>query len=324
MPVILLIMPDQMSTFRFLLFDGFSNMVLASALEPLRAARDMTGTPDICWQICTLDNAVVQSSSGIRIMPDDDNTTASTVDYLMVVAGYNVRDHVSSRAMAQLRQLSSRAVRVAGLDTGAWLLAAAGLLDGGSATIHWQEASDFAETFDDISHSRQRFVEAGKYITCGGASTVLDLMLHLLSQKFGAATAFNVANLFVYDAERQYGSGRGANILKHRADTPGFLTAIDVMMDHIEQPVSLDEIARRASMSLRSLDRLFHRELAMSPGKYYQMIRLARARDLAGHTGLSVAQIALQTGFASTATLSRAFRTQYGTPISTFRRPRKG
>jgi transcriptional regulator GlxA family with amidase domain len=69
---------------------------------------------------------------------------------------------------------------------------------------------------------------------------------------------------------------------------------------------------------------MFQRELALSPGKYYQMIRLARARDLATQTALSVAQIALQTGFASTATLSRAFRAQYGAPISKLRTHRKG
>ncbi|WP_158091272.1 GlxA family transcriptional regulator [Thalassospira mesophila] len=311
-------------SFQFLLFDGFSNMVLASALEPLRAARDMAQGQNICWHISTLDNGLVQSSSGIQIKPDGDITQAGVVDYLVVIAGYDVRGHVSPRGRAQLRQLASRAGVVAGLDTGAWLLASAGLLNGAQATIHWQEAAGFAETFPDVIPGKQRFVVAGKYITCGGASTVLEMMLHLLAEKFGPAMAFNVANLFVYDAERQYDSGRGANILKRRSDTPGFLAAIDVMMAHIEDPVSLATIAKRASLSLRSLDRLFQRELAMSPGKYYQMIRLARAHDMATQTGLSVAQIALQTGFASTATLSRAFRAQYGTQISKLRAHRKG
>ena len=316
-------MPNDMS-FQFLLFDGFSNMVLASALEPLRAARDMAQAHHIRWQITSLDNNIVQSSSGIQIKPDGTIKQAGAVDYLVVIAGYDVRGHVSPRCMAQLRQLANRASYVAGLDTGAWLLASAGLLNGAQATIHWQEAADFAETFPDIIPGKQRFVVAGKYITCGGASTVLDLMLHVLAEKFGPAMAFDVANLFVYDAERQHGSGRGANILKHRSDTPGLLAAIDVMMDHIEDPVSLALIAKRASLSVRSLDRMFQRELALSPGKYYQMIRLARARDLATQTALSVAQIALQTGFASSATLSRAFRAQYGTPISKLRTHRKG
>ncbi|PKR56183.1 AraC family transcriptional regulator [Thalassospira marina] len=316
-------MPNHMS-FRFLLFDGFSNMVLASALEPLRAVRNLSQGPNIGWHICTPENRIARSSSNIQIQPDCPIENPDRYDYLVVIAGYDMRGHVTGRNRAQLRQLAGRARFVVGLDTGAWLLAAAGLLDGAQATIHWQEFADFAETFPEVETSRDRFVFAGKYITSGGASTVLDLMLHLLGQNFGPAMAFDAANLFVYDAERQHRGNRGANILKHRSDVPGFLAAIDVMMDHIENPVSLDFIAGQASLSLRSLDRLFQRELSMSPGKYYQLLRLGRARDLATQTGLPVAQIALQTGFSSPATLSRAFRAQYGTQISTLRAHRKG
>ncbi len=315
-------MPNDMS-FRFLLFDGFSNMVLASALEPLRAVRNLVQGPNIGWHICTPENTIARSSSNIQIQPDCAIDSPDAFDYLVVIAGYDMRGHVSVRNRALLCQLAGRARFVVGLDTGAWLLAAAGLLDGMAATIHWQEFADFAETFPHVTVSRDRFVLADKYITSGGASTVLDLMLHVLGQNFGAAMAFDAANLFVYDAERQHGGNRGANSLKHRADVPGFRAAIDVMMDNIENPVSLDFIAGQASLSLRSLDRLFQRELSMSPGKYYQLLRLGRARDLATQTGLSVAQIALQTGFSSPATLSRAFRAQYGTQISTLRAHRK-
>ncbi|HBU96272.1 MAG TPA: GlxA family transcriptional regulator, partial [Thalassospira lucentensis] len=151
------------------------------------------------------------------------------------------------------------------------------------ATIHWQELDQFQEQFPDISVRSDRFIKDGRMITSGGASTVMELMLHILAQQFGPVVAFDVSNLFVYDAENQYHLTRGADRLQG-AGGEYLRRAVGAMMSRIETPIPLKDIAKQAGCSLRSLDRVFQDNLQISPGKYYQMLRLGRARDLARGT----------------------------------------
>ena len=317
--------PTKPQHFVFVLFDGFSNMVLASALEPLRAAKGLPNGPNINWQICTIDGLAITNSSGVVISPDaalSSSPTDEAIDYLVVISGYGMRNHLNAKTRARLIHAAQHARNIIGLDTAAWVLAACDMLRNKSATIHWQELDQFAEQFPNVRVKNDRFVQDGKLITSGGASTVMDLMLHLLAQQFGPAVAFNVSNLFVYDAENQQYLTRGADRL-HGAGTEFVRRAVGKMLSHIETPISLSLIAKDAGCSLRSLDRVFQNNLQMAPGKYYQMLRLGRARDLAQSTDLPLSTIALQTGFKSSATLSRAFSQSYGTTIRALRSRRR-
>lgn len=299
-------------------------MVLASALEPLRAAKGLPNGPAIDWDICTIDGAPVTSSSGLTITPSASLSRISNkadIDYLVVVSGYGVRDHSTAKIRARLQNAAQHARHIIGIDTAAWILGCCDMLRGKAATIHWQELDQFADQFPDIAVSQDRFVQDGKLITSGGASTVMELMLHILTQQFGPAVAFDVSNLFVYDAQNQYDLIRGADRLQGSGGDD-LRRAVGAMMSRIETPVSLKDIAKQAGCSLRSLNRVFHDNLTMSPGKYYQMLRLGRARDLARATDLPLSDIALQTGFTSSATLSRAFSKTFDTTIRTIRKSR--
>ncbi|WP_181838556.1 GlxA family transcriptional regulator [Thalassospira profundimaris] len=325
-----LIMPSTPQRFVFVLFDGFSNLVLASALEPLRAAAGLPNGPEISWDICTIDGSPATSSSDLVITPKaalNAIADATRIDYLVVISGYGMRNHLSSRTRARLQNAAQHARAVIGVDTAAWLLAACNMLAGKSATIHWQELDQFREQFPDVSVLTDRFVEDGKMITSGGAATVMELMLHLLARQFGPAVAFDVSNLFVYDARHQAHldpdrTARGADRL-HGPGAEHVRRAVVEMIASIETPVALKSIAAHAGCSLRSLDRAFQDNLQMAPGKYYQMLRLGRARDLARSTDLKLADIALQTGFKSHAALSRAYVQAFGTTLRAMRSKRQ-
>lgn len=295
-------------------------MVLACALEPLRAVRDQ-GRENVEWSILALAGEDACSSSGLRMAADCPVEQSRRCDVLIVIAGYGYREHASPKTRRLLRTLSRRADTLVGVDAGAWLLASAGLLDHREATIHWQTESSFADAFPAVRLKPDRFVRDGRYWTAGGASTVLDLMTVLIEERFGAAMAFEVSTLFVHDSARQLGSGRGPGHLRS-PETPELHAAINQMVSTIDQPVSLERIANVAGLSLRSLHRHFMTRLGMPPGRYYQSLRLARAKDLAETTNLSLQEMATLTGFSMATTLSRAYKAHFGTSIRRVRSAR--
>lgn len=312
-----------MLRYGFLLFDGFSNMCLASAIEPLRAANGFVGQRKFDRLLVTMDGAPVASSSEIRLQPDSSLPDCGALDILFVIAGYGYARFCDKSALGAIRQAARRSRAVAGLDTGSWLLAKAGLLDGHRATIHWQELDSFEEEFPTVLVSTDRFVIDRNRISAGGATTALDLMLRLIRETCGQAVAFDVMNLFIYDAgqvaERPQ---RGARSAPFAARAPKLVEAIRVMEGAMEEPVSIPHIAGRIGCSTRYLERLFVRELDMPPGKFYQALRLKAARRLVQETGLSIAEISVRAGFQSGATLSRAYRDAFGVPPSQHRRAR--
>lgn len=308
----------------FLILNGFSNMVLASAIEPLRVARDYAGPDTFNWRLLSPDGQYVQSSSGMLLRCDGDLDAIAGLDILFVVAGYGAREHSRPPVLQRLQQASRQISIMGGLDCGAWLLAAAGLLSGCRATIHWQELGQFAETHLDVEVTKDRFVQDRNRITAGGATTVIDLMLKLIGDHGGGALAFDVSSMFVYDARQRTPEERGARSLSLTARAPQLLKAVEIMRAHVEQPFAIDTIAAETATSPRTLARLFQREFGIAPGQYYQNIRLDVARSLVEETPLSAPEIAERTGFASAASLSRAFSRHFHSTLRDIRRNRRG
>lgn len=310
-----------MARVTFLLFDGFSNMVLSCLLEPLRALRDQTRA-DIDWQVITPNDAPAISSSGLSIAADTGWGDVEGTDMLVVVSGYGFRAHAGRENARVLRALARKSDIVVGADTGAWLLADTGLMNEQTATIHWTERADFGERFPDVHVSHDRYVRTGRLWTCGGASAALDLMLAFISERFGPASAFLVSTMFLHDAERSRDGERRSGMLGGRGSAR-LRQVVNLMVETIETPLPLARLASRAGLSVRALDRLFQEELGMAPGRYYQMMRLSHARELATGTEFTLREIALRCGYSDAAALSKAFRRTFGHPVrkSQGRRP---
>lgn len=300
-----------------LLYSGFSNIVLSCLQEPLRALRDQ-GKAQINWSILTIDDAPATSSSGLRITPDKPCANAEPADLMIVVSGDGYLRHADRKNTRVLNQLARRAVTILGADTASWLLAAAGILTKGRATIHWQVLSDITEQFPELDIVHDRYVLEGRIWTCGGASAGLDLMLDLISDRFGTASAFDVSNLFLYGSSPKEHINQGQARLTGKSSAK--LTVIlREMASHLETPLPLCDLAARSGLSMRSLHRLFLRELDMSPGQYYQILKLSRARELMFETDLNLSEIALRCGFAGASSMSKSFRNTFGYSIGKLR-----
>ena len=312
-------MPNSPILMDFLLFDGFSNLVLASGLEPLRAANGIAGRKLYEWRLLSINGPSATSSSGITMSAECAHSVAEVPSRLFSVAGFGIRDHVTAETLSVLRNSGRNGVALGGIDMGAWLLGAAGALDGFKATVHWQELGEFAEEFPNVNVVDHRYVIDGPRISAGGATAAMELMIALIRADFGSALAFEVTNMFVYDAEASRRGGRGAIHVGISNRSPQVIRAIDGMRANVEEPVSLQEIARMASCSQRTLTRLFLRDLDLPPGRFYNSIRMSVARRLVEETRLPCTEIAAKTGFSSSAALARAYTNQFGATISVHR-----
>jgi transcriptional regulator GlxA family with amidase domain len=290
------------------LCDAFSNMVLACLLEPLRVVRDQTGA-NISWSILTEGDRTVASSSGLSVSPEMPIAAAPAPDLVIIIGGDMFRDRKEATAPRSLGRFMQGATVIAA-DTGAWVLARGGFLNGRKATLHWQLLEEFAEEFPKVEVLSDRHVQDGRFWTCGSAAAAFDLMLQFIRDRFGASTAFDAGAMFLHDNSRRHGASYPDQALSQTA-SPKLKRVVVLMSEALETSRSIPSLAEQAHISERSLRRLFWTELQTTPGRYYLLLRLARARELLRYSDLSLDQIALRCGFANATTLTRSLRKNF-------------
>lgn len=303
-----------MRSFSILLFDGFSNLCLANAVEPLRAANRLSSSALYDWHFIGMSASTVTSSSGLPVRLER-TLSESSGDYLYVMPSYDYKDLVTPGNLRQFRAAKDRFRLIAGLDTGSWLLASAGLLDGYRATSHWDILSSLSEKFPDVDVTEDRFVIDRDRASCGGATTTLELMLELIEQHHGSALALEVAALFMF-GERD----PDLDPMRHIPANRTVRAAAAIMRRNIETPLSIEEVAKQAGTDQRRLEQMFRKSDEQSPVQIYRRIRLAEARRRIEQTTESVAEIASRCGYKDSSAMTRAFKAEFGSPPSAWRR----
>lgn len=306
---------DGIQKVAILLFPRFSNHCLANAVEPLRAANEFLMREAYQWEFVTLDGLAVESSSGLPVLPSLKLEDHEGGDFLFVASSYEVRkfaDHETARA---LRKVSGRFGCVVGMDTGAWLMAHAGLLEGQRATIHWDEFIGFSEAFPAVDAVTDRFVISGDRITCGGATTSFELVLELIAQAHGEAIRLEVASLFLYQDQHPL-----TEFLGKRAKSELVKDCVSLMALNIEAPMTIGALANELKTTQRVLSHAFRAELGAPPVTVYKQLRIAAAKRFAMQSDCSIAEIAVRCGYQNAAAMTRAFVEQYGTSPSLLRR----
>lgn len=303
-----------------LTLDQCNTLSFAAAVDPMRAANRRAGRSLFNWSFYTPDGQPAKLTSGLEIHGAPIASLA-TCDLLVIVAGFGLEAHATPRLMASLRRLHSTGTAIAAIDGAPWLLAQAGLLDGHSATTHWEDLEDFATRFPAIDTRRDRFVIDPPFATSGGAAPGIDMMLHLIEARFGASLATRIASAFVYDPVPPDGRGTGPGATPRPVRrNPQIARALDLMQRHIDEPLPIPDIARSLSLSTRSLEQRFRTHLGQSPHQFYLHLRLNEAHRLAIDTSMSAGEIAAATGFASQASFARAFRALHGLSLRDLRK----
>lgn len=303
---------DEPLVIDLLVVEGFSLMSLAATMEPLRAANRVSGRALYDWRLLSHDGRPVLSSSGLRIPVAAALDPKSPRGALIVVAAFEAARRAAGLA-ARLRAVARARTPLGGIESGSWILATAGLLDGYRATAHWEEVDEFAAAYPAIDVVADRFVIDRERFTAGGATPALDMMLHLIRIQHGMTIALNVASIFIYDQEH-LPADRQSIVQVGRLGfvEPRLSAAIRLMEASIEEPLTVARIAAEIGLSARSMQALFVRHLGAAPGAYYLDLRLDAARRLLQQTRRGLLEIAVACGFTSASTFSRAFRRRYG------------
>ncbi|MEM7209971.1 MAG: GlxA family transcriptional regulator [Pseudomonadota bacterium] len=309
---------SNISVIDILLVPQFSNLTFAAVVEPLRVANMVLGREHFQWRLLSEDGHSVVSSSGLRVEVDGGiDSSGSSLDKkrdaLFVIASFDAERQTTVALKRWVRQVARDAALVGGLESGAYILAAAGLLDGYRATIHWEDWPSFTETYPKVKLAADRFVLDRARFTTGGALPALDFMLFLIQQLFGLSVALSVSASFIYDQAHSPDEAQhplSAGLLKWR--DPQLVDAIRLMEANIESPLSVVEIARGIGVSARELQRRFKEIMQTTPLNYYTSLRLAVGMRLIKNTNRPVNDIALQCGYSNGSSFSREFRTQFG------------
>lgn len=298
-----------------------SLMSLASVLDVMRGANRMAQRQLFEWQIVTPNNQAAHLTCGLAIQPDAPLNKQLQGDVLILLAGFNHQQHFDKTILRQLQKIIPRFRWIGGIESGSWALARLGLLDGHKATTHWEDLEDFALKHPSIEVMPDRFVMDGNTFTSGGASPSFDFMLHLIRCRYGQQLALEVSSIFIYDAVH---TGNDAQPLVSlgllETQEPRIAKAIRLMEEHLDDPLSIKQIAQHLALSLRMLEYLFREQLNHTPAQYYLHLRLQNARRLVTDTGLPIQEIALRTGFNSLGSLSRCFREAYQLSPTQYRR----
>ncbi|TIS58414.1 MAG: GlxA family transcriptional regulator [Mesorhizobium sp.] len=297
----------------FLVFSGSSIMCVASAVDPLRAANRISGETLFDYKLVSLTGEAPVTTCGLPVAVSGRFDAAEPTDMLVVVAGFGTQNYATSALLAGLRRAARAARACGGVEAGTWLVARAGLLEGRSATTHWEDMEDFSAAFPGVDVRPDRYVIDGPVFTSGGASPTFDLMLHLVRTRLGMAAALDVASVFIYDQARAATDAQPLVSLG-RLDgyDPRLAQAIRLMEAHVDQPLTIDAVAKRAGVTARTLESIFRKSIGETPGAYYLRLRLSAARRLVVDTRIAMADIAGRTGFSSAAAFSRAFSRAFG------------
>lgn len=303
-----------------LLVEGFSMMSVASAIEPLRSLNRLVDREAWRWRLASLDGGVLAASNGIPIPTEAAETALPGSHYFFVCGGLRIQSVDERRYLSILRKAARSGVRVGSLSTGTYLLARAGLLDGYRSTIHWENRPAFQEEFPDLVCTDKLYEIDRDRMTCSGGTAAMDLMLHLITERHGADLARRVANQFHHDRIRDERDNQSGGRLERMSSLPPAVrNALKLMQRHVEDTISIAEIAEKVGMSPRQLERLFLRYLQTSPARYYLSLRIDRARELLLYSDRPVLEVAIAAGFTSTSHFAHWFKKLQGVRPSQLR-----
>lgn len=305
----------------FLVFDGFQILDAAGPIGVFEMPTRGMAPPPYTLTVYSLDGGPVRASCGASMMTQA-LPKRLTLDTLVVSGGEGTREAMQdARFLEAVRDLSARTRRTCSVCSGSFILAAAGLLKGRRATTHWRRSDAFRRVFPDTILMADRiYVQDDKFWTSAGITAGIDLALALVEEDLGDDVSKGAARELVVHQRRHGGQSQFSVLQDVRLASGRFDALIGWIRANLSADISVDVLADRAAMSARNFARVFRTETGTTPARFVEKLRLEAARQSVETTGLSLQQIAKQTGFEDPERMRTAFVRVFGQPPMVLRR----
>jgi transcriptional regulator GlxA family with amidase domain len=283
--------------------------------------RSATGGPSFEFSVATADPGPVLTSLGFPMVIPNDLSVAADADLVAVPAHLLGTETIDERYLEVIRAAVDRGAWVLSVCSGAFALAQAGVLDGRRATTHWMHSDRLARRFPNIEVDPDvLFVQDGNVVTSAGTAAGIDAALHIVRVEHGAAATNVIARRMVVPPQRDGGQSQyiEAPVPERRADS--FAEVTEWMLQHLDQDLTVDQLARKALMSSRTFARRFRADLGTTPAAWLNRQRILRAQQLLEQTDEGLEQVARLAGFGTAAVMRHHFLKVLQTTPTAYRR----
>lgn len=311
----------MLKTVAVMLFDDVALFEFGVLAEVFGIDRSDAGVPKLDFRVCALEaGKPLSARNGTKLIAPHGLEGLLGAD-LVAIPATRIRTDYPPAVLDALRQAAARGATMLSVCSGAFVLGAAGLLDGRRCTTHWRHTEELAQRYPDAKIDPDvLFVDEGDLITSAGTAAGIDACLHLVRRELGSAAATRIARLMVVPPQRDGGQKQYVDLPVPECSAESLQPVLTWMLQNItvEHPVS--SLARRAAMSDRTFARRFVAETGTTPHKWLSMQRVLHARNLLEQTDLGVESVATRSGFGTAALLRHHFRRVVGVAPQDYRR----
>jgi AraC family transcriptional regulator, transcriptional activator FtrA len=304
-----------------LVADGLSPFELAVATDVFGEDRSALGVPWYRCVVCAPRPGLVSTDAGFGVDVPHGPEVLARAD-LIVIPPTAFPDDLGAQIGPALVAALGRGARLVSLCTGAFVLAAAGLLAGRRAATHWAEAAELARRFPEVTvDASVLYVDEGDILTSAGSAASIDLCLHVVRGDFGTEIATQVARDLVVAPHRDGGQAQYIEMpMPEVPATDPFARTLAWLQAHLDEPVTIEDLAARSAMSPRTFARKFRSSTATTPYQWLLRQRVARAQRLLETSDASIDLVASESGFGTAANLRKHFRRVLRTSPDAYRR----
>jgi len=303
-----------------LVFPDFQLLDAAGPISVFEIAARFAGTTSSI-RILAVTPGAVRSSSGVEIFANPIRHSRAISTLIVVGTEKIPASAICKTSLSFVQTMAKRGVRVASVCSGAYILAEAGLLDGRRATTHWWNTQDFVSSYPKVKlEADQIYVRDGNIWSSAGITAGIDLALAMVAEDFGEEVAKSTARQLVVYHRRSGGQSQFSSLLELKAPDGRFGPLLAWAREHLDAPLTVEDLAEQAGMSSRHFTRAFIAETGSTPSKAVERLRIEVARERVQSSGETIDRIAQVTGFRDPDRMRRAFIRAFGQPPQSLRR----
>ncbi|MGN7702638.1 helix-turn-helix domain-containing protein [Cellulosimicrobium sp. 22601] len=300
--------------------DGLAPFEFGVVCEVFGLDRSEDGVPPFDFRVCgPVAGSPVRTSVGAQVVPDHGLDATDDAD-LVIVPAIRIGSHYPPEVLDAVRRASERGALLLSVCSGVFVLAAAGVIEGRRVTTHWMHADELRRRYPSLDIDPDvLFVDDGNLVTSAGTAAGIDACLHLVRRELGAKVANTIARRMVVAPQREGGQRQFIERPVPECEEDSFAELLEWMTEHLDEPLTVRDLARRAHTSERTFARSFVAQTGTTPLAWLTSQRVAHAQSLLEESSLDLEEVARRCGFGSAALLRHHFRRAVGITPTEYR-----